>query len=264
MGFGVEVEDVDEVPDALAEHRLVRLRSGALELEEQVALTARLGRVVGSAPGVPQVRYEDDRRMSDPDHIFFNEQWHADLSWCAEGPSVTVLYAVAASRWAAPTGFVDTVSGFARLDPARQAAAAGWTACHHVERSRVVRHGRGSPAPSAPAEGLPLPRPGHGAHLPTFVDEPGARHEVVVLDPQGRPGVALGDHAWTLAGVDEAEGIRLVDGLQDAVVASGERVVHRWRPGDLVAFDGRTVLHRREPSRRLTRRRLLRRTVAWP
>ena len=101
--------------------------------------------------------------------------------------------------------------------------------------------------------------------VPTYVDEPGACHPVVVRDPaSGLPGVLLGDHAWTLDGFSDAEGRALVEDLQAQVVATAERYVHAWQPGDLVVFDNRTVLHRREARARSSRRRLLRRTVAWP
>ena len=264
MGLGVQVEHPDDVPDAVELHRLVLLRNSRLDVDEQVALTARLGRVVGSEVDVPQVRYEVDRGRH-PDHAFFNQQWHADLSWCEEGPAITVLCRVRAGRGAPRTAFVDTVSGFERLPLARRDQVRGWTAHHHVERSRVLRHGRGTPPPAAPLRRPPRsPRPVGGEAVPTYVCEPGAAHPVVVRhEPSGRDGVLLGDHAWTLGSCPEVEGRRLVEELQAEVVAAGERYVHRWRRGDLVVFDNRTVLHRREGLAH-HRRRLLRRTVAWP
>lgn len=264
--FGVEVDDLDDVPRALHLHRLVVIRGRRLDVDDQVELTSRLGHVVGSAPDVPQVRYEDDRRMH-PDHAFFNEQWHADLAWCAEGPTHTVLYGLVIGRRAAPTGFVDTITGFDQVAAPQRAAASGWQARHHVERSRIVRHGRGSPTQPPPRRRRrPATAPGHDAALPTYVEEPGASHPVVVADPaSGHLGVLLGDHAWGLDGaVDEDEGRRLIEDLQAQVVGAGERYVHRWRTGDVVAFDNRTVLHRREPVARQGGRRVLRRTVAWP
>jgi alpha-ketoglutarate-dependent taurine dioxygenase len=264
--LGAEVDDIEAVVQAARLHRVVVLRR-RLDVDEQVRITAMLGQVVGGEPGVPQVRYEDDRRAH-PDVAFFNEQWHADLSWCAEGPTVTVLYAMAAGRGAAPTAFVDTVSGFAALPPTQRAEVTEWRARHHAEISRTLRYGRPSPRKARrrrPARRRPPARPGHGARVPTYVDEPGASHPVVV-EASGGPhrGVLLGDHAWTLEGYPDTEGRRLLEELQDRVVAVGERYVHHWRPGDLVIFDNRTVLHRRETAARSSRRRLLRRTVAWP
>lgn len=261
--FGAEVDDLDAVPEALRRHRLVVVRGRRLGVDEQVALTARFGRVVGGVPGVPQVRYEDERRH--PDHAFFNERWHADLSWCVEGPTITVLYGLAVGRRAAPTAFADTVTGFERLAPARCEAVSGWQAFHHVERSRVLRYGRGSPPSSRGGRPRAAARPGHDAAVPSLVAEPGACRAVVVTDPaSGRCGILLGDHAWTLHGHPETEGRRLVDDLQADVVAVADRRVHQWQPGDLVVYDNRTVLHRREPTERPGRRRVLRRTVAWP
>lgn len=265
MRFGVVVDHPDDVPRALRDHRLVVVRGRRWDLDAQIDLTARLGTVVAGAPGVPQVRYEDDRQRRRPDHVFFNEQWHADLSWSAQGPTVTLLCALVAGRRAAPTAFVDTISGFERLPDDLRDRASRWQARHHVERSRIERHGRGSPPLPTPRAGLDAPRPGHDPVEPTYVDDPGAAHPVVVAHlPSGRSGVQLGDHAWSIDGHGVDDGRRHVDDLQGRIVAAGDRYVHRWRREDLVVFDGRTVLHRREPTGRATRRRLLRRTVAWP
>ncbi len=265
MDFGVEVTDPADVPDAVRRHRLVVCRGAAPTLEEQVDLTARIGRLVGDAADVAQVRHEDDRRMSD-DQRYFNEQWHADVSWSAEGPVVSVLVALEAGRFVAPTAFVDTVSGLAAL-PAELRPADDAKAWHHVERSRIHRHGRGSPLPvpgRAPYLPAPIARP--GAATPTLVDEPGSPRSVIVVHPPtGEHGVSLGDHAWTMD-PDDPSSPDAVDAFQNALVAAGATHVHRWRVGDLVAWDNRTVLHRREPRRWNGRRgdRVLRRTAAWP
>ena len=261
MDFGIEIDDLADLPDAVASHRLVVRRGRAPTLDQQIALTARLGSVVGSAPDVAQVRYEDDRRIR-ADHAYFNEQWHADVSWSAEGPVVSVLCALVIGRGAAATSFADTVSGFARLTPAVSDRAATATALHHVERSRHLRHGRGSPAAGRTRRRFRAAPPAIGARPPTLVDEPGAAHPLVVPTRSG-PGLTIGDHAWTIDGVDAEQGAAFVDDLQRRVVDAADTYTHRWQRGDVVAFDNRSVLHRREPAP-LARRRILRRTIAWP
>lgn len=265
MPFGAEVTNVDQVPDALARHRLVVIRLGKpIDLDSQVELTTCLGRTVGSEAGVPQVRYEDDRRM-DPDHAYFNEQWHADVSWSAEGPVISVLCALRAGADAAPTSFLDTVSAWERLPTDLRLDASTWTARHHVERSRHLRHGRGSSVAVPDRRRRTPPCAIAEAKVPTYIDEPGAAHPVMVTDPcSGAPGATLGDHAWTIDGMSDLDGAACVDTLQRWLVDLGDRRTHHWQRGDLVVFDNRTVLHRRVPTRRAARRRILRRTIAWP
>jgi alpha-ketoglutarate-dependent taurine dioxygenase len=264
MAFGVVVANLDEIPDALARHRLVIRRGRPVSLAEQVDLTTRLGTIVGADAGVPQVRYEDDRQMH-PDQAYFNEQWHADVSWSAEGPVITVLCALRAGRDATPTSFLDTVSALARVPDDVRDDAASWTCRHHIERSRHLRHGRGSPTLGGSRRRRPDPPGVAAASVPTYVDDPGAAHPVIVTDrSSGRAGATLGDHAWTVDGMSEGDGAARVDVLQRWLVDLGDRHTHQWRRGDVVVFDNRTVLHRREPRRRATRRRLLRRTIAWP
>ena len=265
MDFGVEVVDPSDVVAAVRRHRLVVCRGARLTLEEQLDLTGGIGRLVGEARDVAQVRHEDDRRMPD-DQRYFNEQWHADVSWSAEGPVVSVLVALEAGRLVAPSTFVDTVSGLRALTTDRRPDDRT-TAWHHVEKSRLHRHGRGSPVPvPGRAPYLPTPITRTGASVPSLVPEPGSSHPVIVThEPTGERGVLLGDHAWTLDPEDSSSPAE-VDALQAAVVAAGARHVHRWRSGDLLVWDNRTVLHRREPRRWNGWRgeRVLRRTAAWP
>ncbi len=270
MSLGVEIAQLESVPDALAQGRVAVLRGMDLHVEDQVAFTADLGTLIGDDEGLPQVRYEDDRTAR-ADHTFYNEKWHADVSWSVEGPAITVLYGLEVGPAVASTAIVDTVSAFARLTESERYSVRSWRACHHVARSRAERY-----VPPAEPRGLgldrqapsPVWRPARareGVRQPTYVPEPGAVRPVVVTHPgTGREGMTLGDHAWTVVGRSDAEGLRLVDRLQQRLVELGDHYVHEWHEGDLLVFDNRTMLHRREPGARRASRRVLRRTVAWP
>jgi alpha-ketoglutarate-dependent taurine dioxygenase len=286
--FGVELTGLDLrrgrsspalalIGAALRRHRLVVVPGQALTPARQLRVAAGLG-TLAAAPDadpahrpVPEVRYETEAVDGPwPAARFYNEQWHADLSWTRQGAPVTLLYAVEAAARGAPTSFADMVSAYSRLDHRWQSRAEGWHAYHHVGRSRLVRYGH--PHPSGAPQGPALPRGRRRlltrhpvAVRPVGADVPGVRHPVVQRDAvTGAPFVHLGDHAWTLAGHDVDEGRRLVDALNELVVAAAGVHRHRWRTGDLVLFDNRSLLHRREPWEGPPVARTLRRCVVWP
>jgi alpha-ketoglutarate-dependent taurine dioxygenase len=300
--FGVEVRGLDLgvpapattrlVEDLLLAHRVVVVRDQTLDDAAQMHFAATLGTLVAAPGGAsrrcqPEMRYEVEGPGCEAQaHTVYNSQWHADLSWCRQGArTVTLLYAVEGNPGAAPTAFADMIRAYDALDTTTRSTIESWVAFHHVQRSREVRHGAPSTARPSSAQQKPLRRrirsiarrallelrdiadlraSGLPAQAPEIVPPPGAPHRVVQVDPtSGRRFVHLGDHAWTLTGVDEHVGIALVDDLNRRIVTGENRQRHHWARGDLVLFDNRSVLHRREPATDPSVRRVLRRCVVW-
>jgi alpha-ketoglutarate-dependent taurine dioxygenase len=277
------------VADALRDERVVVVRGQRLSPTAQLRLAASLGTLQGQARSrggrryVPDVRAEvsggpagDGGRREE---IFYNQRWHADLSWAPLGSPVSLLYAVAADAGCASTSWADMIGAYRSLDEETRARVRAWEAFHHVARSRELRCGRQEPPPEAPGRsrrpaalarslrGRWERRRSSAPHFRAVPSEvpgpPGARHAVVQSDPLGRPFVHAGDHAWALVGVPEPEGLALLDDLNRRIVAEPHVYRHHWQPGDLVVFDNRTLLHRRDPVGDPAARRVLRRCVVW-
>ena len=95
-------------------------------------------------------------------------------------------------------------------------------------------------------------RPENPAVWPIITTHPETRRRVLNISP---------NHARLIEGLDEAESRVLLDRL--IVHASYPRFVwtHRWRAGDLVMWDNRCTMHRRDPFDN-RQRRLMKRTQA--
>ena len=78
----------------------------------------------------------------------------------------------------------------------------------------------------------------------------------------GEKALYIGTHAAGIAGMPEAEGRALLTELQAHATQADFVYTHRWRPGDLVIWDNRCLLHRAVANYAMaTHRRVLHRTV---
>ena len=175
---------------------------------------------------------------------------------------------------AAATELADASAGFHDLAETCQAELRSRQAWHHVATAERLRFGQPSGPEHAPSHNRLgaafayrraswLEERRHGARFhalaPPDPGGPGALHPVVQHDGD-REFVYLGAHAWKLDDEAGPHSLARIDELAEEVTS--HRVVHRWRPGDLLVFDNRSLLHRRESGGR--GERILRRTLAGP
>ena len=113
------------------------------------------------------------------------------------------------------------------LPPERQAALRPLRAIHNLDFSRNRRHGH---EPMSEAQRRAVPP---------------VSHPVVRTHPEtGRECLFLGDHAECIEGMDYAEGRRLVDELNAEAIRADRVYEHHWRPGELVLWDNRCLMHK--------------------
>jgi alpha-ketoglutarate-dependent taurine dioxygenase len=62
-----------------------------------------------------------------------------------------------------------------------------------------------------------------------------------------RPALFIGRHAHAIPGLSEEESESLLDQLTDFACQPPRVFAHTWRPGDVVMWDNRCVLHRARP-----------------
>jgi alpha-ketoglutarate-dependent 2,4-dichlorophenoxyacetate dioxygenase len=268
--------------ETLDTHGVVLVRDFPRGPIHQLRMTAALGRVVGIRQGGLGSRVPPELRIESDDHINpYNALWHSDTSWAARPARYTLLYARNVRGACATTQFADTSRAYAALPQGRRAEIADWHAFHHVAQSRSVRFGtRQVPSRSSTLAGSRITvrqrlrawrrEWSYGRQFATTAlaafPPPGARHPVIGVDPSTRRHyVCLGEHAWKLDGMSVSESLSEIDRLSEEITA--DHVAHPWRPGDLLIFDNRRLLHRRQPdagagaTTPVTRE--LRRTLAW-
>ena len=91
-------------------------------------------------------------------------------------------------------------------------------------------------------------------------ETPPVDHPIVRTHPEtGRRCLYLGDHAESIVGIPYAEGRALIEELNALAVHPDLTYEHRWKPGELIVWDNRCLMHRATPYDPFTERRVVRR-----
>ena len=168
--------------------------------------------------------------------------WHTDGSWRRVSGQATIIYGEVVADSGGETHFCDMYGAYARLTPAWKARIATMRAVHNLDFSRTRRHGED---PMTEAQRLATPP----------VD-----HPVVRTHPEtGRRCLYLGDHAEYIVGMPYAEGRALIEELNALAIHPDLTYEHRWKPGELIVWDNRCLMHRATPYDPFTQRRVVRR-----
>lgn len=155
--------------------------------------------------------------------------FHADLVFLYEPGTVSILYCVETPASGGDTMWTSGYAGYATLDAATKARIDGLEAVYvHTN--------------------------------PAYNPDPPATHPLVTIHPEsGRKTLFISPNAARgIVGWGEAEGRALLDQLFSH--ATQDRFVwrHQWRPGDLIMWDNRCTLHRRDGFDNSQRRLMLR------
>jgi taurine dioxygenase len=168
--------------------------------------------------------------------------WHTDGSWSRVTGQATIIYGEVMPEVGGDTHFCDMYGAYERLDPAWKARIADLRAVHNLDFSRTRRHGED-----------PMSDEQRRARPP--VDHPIAR-----THPEtGRKCIYLGDHAEYIVGMPYAEGRSLIEELNELAVHPDLTYEHRWKPGELIVWDNRCLMHRATAYDPATQRRVIRR-----
>jgi taurine dioxygenase len=157
--------------------------------------------------------------------------WHTDMSYLPDPPKASMLYALEVPPSGGDTSFSNMYAALDQLPPELRARVQGLRLKHDgtYNSGGYVRQGV-TPTDDPRAS-------------------PGIPHPVVCTHPEtGRRMLYLGRRRNAyLMGLDLAESERLLDALW----AHAERPelcwTHHWRVGDLVLWDNRCTMHRRDP-----------------
>jgi taurine dioxygenase len=262
---GAEITDVDlaeplssTVRDAIMaaflEHRLLAFRDQRLTEDQQYALTLGFGEVEGHvarladgtrAPLVHTVHNLDEHgNPTATPRDYGNYFWHTDKSYHRVPSLLTMLHAVELPPHGGDTEFANTGAGYAALPEETKREIAGLAVVHSWEVSRRNTGGRLATEEEAR-------------------ERPPVTHPLVRTHPDtGEKTLYLGLHTSHVVGMPEAEGRALLDRLLAHTTRPEFVYVHSWRPGDLVMWDNRCLLHRAVRNYDMNRhRRILRRTV---
>lgn len=157
--------------------------------------------------------------------------WHTDMSYTEQPPKASALYALEVPPTGGNTSFVNMYAVYDALPDALKQRIAGLRVKHDgtYNSGGFVRQGV-----------IPSDDPR---------EAPGALHPIVYTHPEtGRPALYLGRRRNAyVEGLDLAESEALLDALWAQVDTSPFTWTNVWRPGDLVLWDNRCTMHRRDP-----------------
>ena len=246
--------EFDSIHDAWLNHLVVLLRAQQLTDEDLIRFSRRLGnldwapvqetgrRFVEGHPEIYVVSNVVENGVPIGSLGAGEAVWHTDMSYLETPPKASLLYALEVPRAGGNTYFCNMYLAYEHLPASLKRRASGLQVKHDgtYNSGGYVRQGL------------------------TAVNDPvtssGAYHPLVVTHPEtGRRALYLGRRRNAyLGGLSLVESEALLDELWS--YATRDEIVwhNEWHPGDVVLWDNRCTMHRRDPfdpeSRRILHR----------
>ena len=172
-------------------------------------------------------------------------EWHTDMSYLETPPSASLLHAQEIPPSGGNTFFADMAAAHDALPEELHRAIDGRTAKHNASYTSAGELRKGAEA---------VPDPSTAA---------GISHPIVRTHPEsGRKSIFLGRrrHGY-IDGLEREESERVLDAIWAFCGRPEFHYEHVWRVGDLLIWDNRGMVHRREAFDATSRRVMLRAQV---
>ncbi|MFX4223477.1 MAG: TauD/TfdA dioxygenase family protein [Thalassobaculum sp.] len=257
---GIDLGDVSEaqfafIRDAFDRYAGLLFRGQDLSPDQLVAFSRRFGDLDHApvmengrtaVPGLPEVYLVSNIKDADGKEIGSlgagEAVWHTDMSYLAAPPDISMLHAIEVPPAGGDTWLGGMNAAYEALPEDLKRRIAGLRIKHDgtYNSGGYVRQG------VTPTDD---PR-----------ESPGTYHPVVIAHPNtGQPLLYLGRRRMAhIEGLDLAELEALLDELWSFATREENAYRHSWRVGDVLMWDNRATMHRRDPfdaaSRRLMRR----------
>ncbi len=244
---GLDVRAIDEattqaIHKAWLDHQVLIFRNQTLNQDDLIAFARRFG-----ALDIAPIQ-ENGRRFVEghPElYIVSNVKvggeaigslgagelvWHTDMSYLEEPPKASMLYALEVPPEGGDTSFCSMYAALDALPPDIRRRIDGLQCKHDGTYNSGGFLRQGVTPTDDPREA------------------PGTPHPIVYTHPEtGRSALYLGrrKNAW-LIGLSLEESESLLDEIWLHVGLGGASLTHHWRVGDLVFWDNRCTMHRRE------------------
>jgi taurine dioxygenase len=250
--LGAEIRDVDlrtidddgfeTIYRAWLDHQVLLVRDQHLTDGDLIAFSRRFGgldlapvqengrRSVEGHPEIYIVSNVVENGVAIGSLGFGEAVWHTDMSYLADPPKASALYALEVPETGGDTMFSTMYGAWDLLPPALQVRIAGLQVKHDgtYNSGGYVREGvtpTGDPRTA-----------------------PGTLHPLVRVHPEtGRRGLYLGRRRNAyIDGLSLAESDALLDEIWAYATDAALTWRHAWRAGDLVLWDNRCTMHRRD------------------
>jgi taurine dioxygenase len=227
---------------AWMDHLVLRFRGQTLDDDQLMRFSARFGkldRAPVQAAGVTEARTNEWVTIISNVKVGgkpigglgnYESLWHTDMSYNEEPPIASLLYAHEVPPSGADTGFCNMYRAYETLAPELKARVQGLTCKHDSARNSVGELRRGFSDNADPRE------------------TPGAVHPIVRTHPvTKRKALFLGRRRSAyVTGLALADSEALLDQLWAHATQPENCWYQQWRVGDLILWDNRCVMHRRD------------------
>ena len=257
--LGAEVHDVDlsvalsdetvaALREAWLEHLVLVFRGQQLSDAALVAFSRRFGEldtVPGWEPyspdGFPEILTISNVTQGEAAIGVLGDGeavWHTDMSYLDRPPPASLLYSLETPAEGGDTCFMSMYAALDEMPAELRGKIAGKTLNHDASYDSSGKR--------------------RSTHDPVrdVSRAPGARHPIIAKHPEtGRPSLYLGRRLNAyVAGQDVADSEVLLDRIWAHCDQEKFICRHLWQPGDLVMWDNRCAMHRRDPFDPDTRR----------
>ena len=248
----LEAAEWRAIEAAFHEHAVLIFPGQHLRDEQQMAFGGRFGEL--SIESVRFSNQRDDgslRDAADPLMRLFrgNEGWHTDSSFQPVSAKASMLSARQVPGRGGETEWADMRAAYDALDADMRQRITGLNAYHSLYHSQSAI-GDGDETTAAGLATLHAGERGRSAAATSgyqAAKTPPLRPLIKVHPVTHRPALYIGRHAYGIPGLAPAASQRLLAELVDFACRPPRVYTHRWRPGDLVIWDNRCVLHRARP-----------------
>jgi taurine dioxygenase len=218
---------------AFVEHSVLVIRDQKLSPAQLLAAVELFGAVFPqhntkfALPECPLIHYISNQdRYPDGTRYIPGAGYHTDHSNAVAPPKATVLHAVQLPDRGGDTQYVNLHRAYDELPPATKARIEGRRAIHVYQSRYSARKLMALPDTAKVPDSV--------AH-PLVRTHPESGRKALYLNPIRTEGIV---------GMDDAEGLPLLDELLAHATQEKYQYRHRWQPGDVVMWDNRCLLHK--------------------
>jgi alpha-ketoglutarate-dependent taurine dioxygenase len=247
--LGAKITDVDlsslddgeteQIRASFLEFALLIFPDQNLSEDEQIRFGELFGQIEEFGSGVKLVPISNQRKdgslLQDDEHttkiLRGNEGWHTDSSYMPLAAKASVLSAHVVPLEGGETEWADMRAAYEVLNAEQKARIGKLSAYHSLYYSQAqIGH--------EVKEGA-----GYGFHG----DDTPLRPLLKIHPETGNPSLFVGRHAHEIPGLDTKASSQLLNDLVTNACQSPRTYQHSWRPGDIVIWDNRCLLHRAKP-----------------
>jgi taurine dioxygenase len=231
----VSDEDRTTLNRAFVDHAVLVVRDQSLTPAQVLGAAELFGTVFPqhntrfAVPEYPAIHYISNQdRFPDGMRYIPGEGWHTDHSNDARPPKATLLHAVTLPDRGGDTQYANMAAAYAALPEALRTRINGLIAIHVYQSSHSARK-------------LMRLSEANQERVPNAV-----LHPIVRTHPEnGRKSIYINPiRIEGIVGMDHREALPLLDELLDYATRETFQYRHEWRPGDLVMWDNRCLLHK--------------------